>query len=566
MRSRWPSGLLDEHAVGRAAFLLVVPISIIGVLAVLPADPVEDANLFLGWIVASAICTAALGLVLAIGHLFVRGVRPGGVGQRLVVALIVLAAGAVRGAVLNLTLTAGPVGDTSSVLERTVSSMFFYAFWLALVGALVSSSARYRDSRRALLDELLTRELQSRLLDENRSRFQRADAVARVHETTDAVRHLLDSSSVANPDDVAELSKLLREVIDERVRPMVHGMWQQPEAELHDARARPDFLHRMVLARVPLIWAVPAYAMVAAVGATLAMGWQLGLLAAGAESLALLALAALERLWRSPATVLSRSLLMAAIAILPPLAAWALVAPQLSEHVSALVLVVLGLTAPAVVLATCAARTELDDRGRTLRELQVRLDREEWREQLEALERRQVDRSLASAVHNSVQARLIAASIQLESAALAADDERARAAIQVARAALDSAVWVQEVPTASLAERLTSISEAWRGILTVDIECDQEIEHSGSAHIIADIIEECVANASRHAGAEQVCVSIRWMGQDVEIVASDDGRSSDPESAEGLGTAWMRAVSGGTLRRVSAPGGSVVSLRIPSAT
>lgn len=566
MRSRWPSGLLDEHAVGMASFLLVVPISAIGVLAILPAEPVEGANLLMGWLVASAISTAALGLVLAIGHLFVRGVRPGCVGQRLVVALIVLAAGAARGAVLNLALAASPIGDGSSLLERTVSSMFFYAFWLALVGALVSSSARYRASRRALLDELLTRELQSRLLDSDRSRLRRDDAVARVAETTDAVRRLLDSTDIGSPGDVAELSRVLREAIDDRVRPMVHGMWHRPDAEVHDARSRRAFLDRAWLARIPLNWAVPAYAVLAAVGATLAMGWQLGVLAAGAEALTVLTLAVLERLWRSPATIASRALLMVGIAVLPPVVALALVSPRLSEDVSMLVLVVLGLTAPAVVLATCATRTELDDRGRTLHELQARLEREEWREQLEALEHREADRSLASTVHNTVQARLIAASIQLESAALADDDVRARAAIRDARAALDTAVWNQEIPTAGLTERLVSIREAWRGILTVDIECDEAIEHAASARIIADVIEECVANASRHAGAKRVSVGIRRVGQDVEIVVRDDGGPSDAESTEGVGTAWMRVVSGGTLRRVSEPGGSVVSLRIPADT
>jgi signal transduction histidine kinase len=91
------------------------------------------------------------------------------------------------------------------------------------------------------------------------------------------------------------------------------------------------------------------------------------------------------------------------------------------------------------------------------------------------------------------------------------------------------------------------------------------------ALLLYHIAREGVMNALKHAQARTVEISVKQVGDEVELVLRDDGVGFDPEAPppEGhYGLTMMReraAVAGGTIRMESAPGkGTTITVRMPT--
>ena len=84
------------------------------------------------------------------------------------------------------------------------------------------------------------------------------------------------------------------------------------------------------------------------------------------------------------------------------------------------------------------------------------------------------------------------------------------------------------------------------------------------------LVQECLANVTKHAAASRVEVSVRESAESVDVVVRDDGRGFDVASpSEGFGLVGMRervALAGGTMAIDTAPGaGTAVRLSLPVA-
>jgi two-component system NarL family sensor kinase len=81
-----------------------------------------------------------------------------------------------------------------------------------------------------------------------------------------------------------------------------------------------------------------------------------------------------------------------------------------------------------------------------------------------------------------------------------------------------------------------------------------------------------VANAGRHANAKQVSITLRTVGDEIELRVSDDGEGFEGEQPLGptepghIGLATMRVraeIIGGRLEIRTGPKGSTVIARVP---
>ena len=554
LRLQWRGAVLDESGIGRTAFLLVCIPSLLGILTVLP-DSISVPKGIALWVVASLVSTGLLGMVLLASAALRARVRVSGRLTPFVVLVTMLFAGAARG--LGVVLVFGLAGesDSSTVAGRVVGSSLIFTVWLVLIGGFLSALGGYRKARQALLDEIVMRELQMRLVDEGRSAGRIEDAASRLDDTTAMVREILRSADVGNAEEYARVSLLLHQAIDERIRPLVHEMWFVPVPEFDAPHSTRGFLRKAYLTRVPLAFALSLYAFIETSGAVLALGWRLGLQAAVVEWCAFAVVILGERLLRPIPGVISRSVTALLLLVMPLLSAWLLVGGRIDVQISAFALLAFAVTAPILVFTCCAARAVLDDRGPSLRELQLRLERDDWSEQLEMLERRSAENSMASVIHNTVQARLLAAALQLETAAMTNDQERAAGALEDARSALDSAGHPAPTSAVSPALRLQSIAEAWRGILAVEVAVDSNLEVTTHVRLALEAIEECVANAARHSSATAVEVSLRELPDGLEVIVSDNGSPFHDGEKVGLGSEWMIRISSGRLTRTRSASG-----------
>lgn len=553
-RLRWRGAVLDEFGIGSTAFLLVCIPSVLGILTVLPDSISIPVGIAL-WVVASVVSTGFLGLVLLASADLRARVSISRRVMPMVVLFTMLLAGAARGLGVVLVFRLAGEPDGSTVAGRIVGSSVIFTVWLVLIGGFLSALAGYRKARQELLDEIVMRELQMRLVDERRAAGKFEDAAARLDETTSMVREILESAHVGDAEEYARLSLLLHHAIDERIRPLVHEMWFESSPEFDAPDSTRGFLRKAYLTRVPLPWALSLYAFIETSGAVLALGWQLGIQAVVVEWSAFALVILGERLVRPTPCIFSRSVTTVLLLVLPLLSAWLVVGSRLETEISFFALLAFVVTAPILVFTCCAARAVLGDRGPSLRELQLRLGRDDWSEQLEMLERRAAENSMASVIHNTVQARLLAAAIQLETAAMTNDEERAAGALEDARSALDSAGHPASAAEVSPELRLQSIAEAWRGIIAVEIAVDSNLTVTTDVRLALDAIEECVANAARHASATVVEVSMRHLPEGLEVVVRDNGSPFSHDAKMGMGSEWMFRISSGRMTRTRSTSG-----------
>lgn len=543
---RPPVELLDEHALSARSFLLLVPISTVGVLTIVPGGTgTAGAELL---VIASTLAALAMAAGMAVAA-WLRARLSSAWQARSFTLAAALAVGAARGLVVGATFDLLGLADRASLGARALSSGLIFGLWIVLVGALVSALARHRRTREALIDEVVTRELQVRLLDGSRLRGTHEGEHRRLEPVFEDVRAALDDPGTGYARQYERMAAQVQAVLDERLRPLVHEMWSAPLPRVGHGRSTAAFARIAILARVPIGWVLPALGIIVAASSLMSVQPRVALTAALAVVAATAVLLLLERRLSPSPTVRSRAALALGLLVLPFGAAWALTAQEKGGLVSTWALMSLLATPLVVVAVACAARAIIGDHGGECAALERRLASGQWDDQLRVLEQRIAQSTVASQVHNTVQARLTAAALQLRTASLVGDHDRAAQAIREARSALDSvgdeAAPDQVAPT----ERLAAVVEAWRGIVDIRVVCDPGVVDCANAHVALDSVEECIANASRHAAASIVTVRMSIDGGDIVIAVCDNGHPVQSDSRPGLGTAWMRAVSEGRFRR-----------------
>jgi signal transduction histidine kinase len=114
-------------------------------------------------------------------------------------------------------------------------------------------------------------------------------------------------------------------------------------------------------------------------------------------------------------------------------------------------------------------------------------------------------------------------------------------------------------------------AQAARLPLAVVIEADSALRGARyPQHVEAAtwyVLSEALTNVVKHAGARQVCVTLRQPGGRLVVEIRDDGCGFDPEVPRGLGLTGLAdrvAIARGTLRLVSRPGvGTTLCAEIP---
>ena len=252
--------------------------------------------------------------------------------------------------------------------------------------------------------------------------------------------------------------------------------------------------------------------------------------------------------------------------LVPASAGVAVVEAQTGQDQLASVNVLFAVGVPIALLIGAAANTVVVDRQGTLRVLREQIAAPTWDAHLGELHRRRVESETASFLHNSVQSRLMAASLQLDLAAKQGDQARAADALDQARATLDMAATHSPAIGSPPRARLDELALAWEGIAEVTIESPDALEPEAAWRMAVEAVEECVANAVRHGHASRVSVRCRQDGGAIEIDVDDDGFGPTGAEGAGLGSVWMRHVTRGQWSRTESGIGAKVALRIPIAT
>jgi two-component system NarL family sensor kinase len=183
-------------------------------------------------------------------------------------------------------------------------------------------------------------------------------------------------------------------------------------------------------------------------------------------------------------------------------------------------------------------------------------------------------RRLAEALHDEAMQSLLATRQEL--AATPPDLERARAGIDRAVADLRTAIFDLHphlLGEAGLGAALQAVADGHGRHGAPEVRVDAAVEGTRHDGLLFSIARELIANATRHAAASQVDVTVAREHSDVVLLVSDDGCGIVPERARAaalnghIGLASCReraAAAGGSLTLEGGPGrGTTVRVVVP---
>jgi len=556
----------NARTIGRKAFLLTVPIGIPAALSV-TRDPFTSLDTLLAWLTIGAIAQLALGAVLAVGSAALRRSDFSLARTRVAAVAVAVGAGAARGVVLALLPALWGLSTSTPIPVRIVSSAIIFGLWLVIIGAALGANDRYHSELTSLVDELATHELQLRLVDDRDSSGHLSRAAARIADASEPISSALGAGAASL--DYARTAVLVQDAIEERIRPLSHELWFDRAPVIAAPRSPLAFVRRVVSAPVPWRRAVPLMTALLVWNSLVGVGWPLGLLAglAGGALVAVIVITCtlLGQRHRLRVNIVMYVLLL----LIPAPVELAIVEGGSGERLPTSIHILLAVGIPLAFLLGAIASTVIDDREATLGELRARIADDAWDEHLGALHRRRVESDVGSFLHNTVQSRLLAASLQLQNAAARDDRESAEVALEQAREALSMAESLGSVVNdPSPRERLEYLAVAWQGLADVTIDLPDSLEPEGAWQLVVQAVDECVTNAVRHGHARRVDVVCRQGDDAIHVTVDDDGDGEDATGTEsaGLGRRWFDQVSGGrwSLTPAGPGGGSRVLLTIPT--
>jgi PAS domain S-box-containing protein len=209
-----------------------------------------------------------------------------------------------------------------------------------------------------------------------------------------------------------------------------------------------------------------------------------------------------------------------------------------------------------------------------------RIRAEETLEEIRRAERRRIARDLHDIVLQDLSGALQSlrlTDLRTRGSGVALDLGEELAALGRATSGLRSAIYdLRREGKQSLAKSIESLVELNRQLmpgrkvaLSVEEGFPEGLPRRVSVEVLR-IVQEALANARRHSGAERVEVRLRGVGSENIVVAEveDDGMGFDRRTVQaGVGLSAMHeraAVSGGKIEISSQPGaGTKVTLRVP---
>lgn len=197
------------------------------------------------------------------------------------------------------------------------------------------------------------------------------------------------------------------------------------------------------------------------------------------------------------------------------------------------------------------------------------LERRISEEQLETMllrrEEARISRELAKYLHGTIQSRLMASAIGLESVGKRGDIKALQKEAKTAykHLKLPSEKYFS-TPEKTLKAELDKVIEKWQNLLTIrtKIQSNQPILASDLIQDLGNAINEGLSNAFRHGLADKADIKIDFKGENMLVEIADNG-NGPTKGKGGLGSEWFDALAGKNWELKENPkGGAILQLQI----
>lgn len=445
--------------------------------------------------------------------------------------------------------TAVTLGLLLDVLEPGGAATQFIPLLIVVVSGgllltlVLDSQWRFRVQREQLVQQAVQQQLASvqelDVLREIRASVH-GEVGQQLQTSGDALIHRIDELADAGEAEVGALARELREAADHTVRPLSHAL----EERARRKHRTPGFItalanivryqpfRPLAVSVVYLVTATPRE--VSLYGPMIGFGL---LIITVALLFAIMTPLnqAMDRWPRhhTPIYLTGLVLIQAPTVLLSPIQQ-----RVTGEPVTSTALVVTSVLGIFVVVAT----SSFGSWNRSRREVIADFQREVDADMISTLARgealAQATMNAALTLHGSVQGQLYACAMVIEDAARKGDLVEVNRALMQARAILEQPMAAEGGSgEPSAGELVTHVTEAWAGLLAVQVEIDDAVADLDGplARHIAAIVEEGIANAVQHGRATQTSVQITAEDLCFRVTILDNG-DGPGGGAPGLGS------------------------------
>ncbi len=488
------------------------------------------------------------------------------------VLLFDMSVGVVFGAAsIGAEVLINPLGNEISTAEAALRIGAFAlttVCWYVITTVLFDARQRFWDERERLLGELVQTQL-AQVQEQQVIEALREEVQSELKEPIAQAQLATATALLEEGAEPAAISEQLRELATGSVRSLSHELHEDEER----AYPRSSFVTVMAsFSREARFAVIPVMLMIAvayAIDATIRSEAQVGVastvgFAAVCAVLMVVSNWLMDRLSRGRLLLyIVTFILLEGIAFLyvsgfTPWAWWSgtvEVLPLTTGEVFALfIIVTVGLLGTTYASAVITHRTQVLDR--------LRADADLAAAQQMAMAQRLSDASriIASDLHGTLQTRLMVCAGALDQARADGDSEGVRTALDQAWKVLRSPFTDAE-EIASLEEMVEAHVARWVGILDVTCRVDPSVTAADGQVVdgISIVLEEGLANAYRHGGAESVDIRISMEGP-VGVVRLQDDGSGPGDTGPGMGSRRMAAV--GEVSLEALPSGCLLTVRV----
>lgn len=547
-------------AIGGQAFLdvrvLLMALPTVLLSSLLISNRDENLANYLGWTLANLAAFAACALavfVLNRGPFRAKAVNP-------IRWYWVVLTGAFLGALKSLVtaycgFALGLEPDIQSLIIGRVLQTSLLGAWAIPVFALLGGARlRFQRERDLLVAERVKAALNTAQPNATESEFERAQLLEFVKMAKESLR-LSGSPSTA---------KIIRNIVEKSLRPLSHQLWERESSKqvnfTFTALSRIALLnHPFTILPVAIVFFLSGLPLLSSL-----VGFNLGIKLSVLSTAVLCTIFLLAKTWqpqRLPAAIAYfltvQIITTIAVIQIPAL----IVGPtsltsQFSWHLVILIWIT-QLTFLSAFIAGAIANHNL-----TRNQLEVILGANGVDAAVERSRQKLADREFANFLHGSVQNRLLAVALRLESS----PDEQSSVIAeleQVEKVLIDGPSGSSSSNQVAINARLAEVASRWAGFVNIKFTVDaDERALADWANILVLIINEAVSNSVRHGLAQNISVKISLEAGVVALEIVDDG-IGPRNGAKSLGSQFFDSVSGGVWAlNQRAEGGSELRIKI----
>ena len=475
---------------------------------------------------------------------------------------LVLAVGAIRGAVLQQVIAEFGLADNLQPILAIFSSTIFTFIYFTLISSFMESVLQRRDNFNRVFTEASLL-----LVNPSSTTWEKIDPREIYLSTLKGIKETISPFEIdreaVHPAALLAASQAIQSQINEVLRPLSHRLWVNGMGQvkhrnilgiLRDSIENLEFRIRDIL----------AYQLfVGGYGISLVIGFESAVYVSAIGATTSFILMKTYRILYNQKGLGSFELglyFLISVGLLPvfvPL----VIRNSLNESASAIAGLMISPTLPGLILLISAYKLVIRDRDFAI----GAASSVSWRIASSRSDDDLVEKSvdLAQYFHNSLQSELFGIAKRLEAMSKTGISEIRKELAHSLESALSRNY--QDISSREWdgVMRIANLVTSWQGIAAIDISgLDNLVEHSSLADRASQVIEEMITNTIRYGEADQISVELKVEAMNLQILLTHNGRGKISKKS-GLGSLILSQHSNSGLEIKSEEGKTYLRISIP---